>query len=81
MISRGSDETKFLRMKMQNGMPKQVCAIQMGTTELLRLRSGKMVKRADVGAAVEQPAQRHQRHLQRHDEHGDRRRRTASRDP
>ena len=44
MISRGSDDTKFFRMKMQNGMPKQVCAIQMGTTELLRFRSGKIVK-------------------------------------
>ena len=28
---------------MQNGMPKHVCAIQIGTTELFRLRSGKMV--------------------------------------
>jgi hypothetical protein len=41
MISRGNDDTKFFRMNMQNGMPKQVWAIQMGTTELLRLRSGR----------------------------------------
>ena len=60
MISRGSDETKFFRMKMQNGMPKHVCAIQMGTTELLRFRSGKIVDVADVSTAVEQPAQRDQ---------------------
>ena len=31
-------------MNMQNGMPKQVWAIQIGTTELFKLRSGKMVK-------------------------------------
>ena len=29
---------------MQNGMPKHVWAIQIGTTELLRSRSGKIVK-------------------------------------
>ena len=34
-------EMKFLRMKMQNGSPKHVCAIQTAATVLLRWRYGK----------------------------------------
>ena len=36
MMSFGNDDMKLLMMKMQNGRPKQMCAIQTAATLLLR---------------------------------------------
>ena len=43
MMSLGNDDMKFLRMKMQNGRPKQMWATQTAATLLLRCRYGKIV--------------------------------------